>query len=49
MSRIEDEKLRITILKRRLERARRRIRRYVKPGTSLVKELLADRKAREHG
>lgn len=42
--RIEDDELRITTLKRRLERAQRRIRRYVKPGRSLVEELLAERR-----
>ena len=42
--RIEDDELRITTLKRRLERARRRIRQYVKPGRSLVDELIAERR-----
>jgi AbrB family looped-hinge helix DNA binding protein len=42
--RIEDDELRISTLKRRLERAQRRIRKYVKPGRSLVDELLADRR-----
>jgi AbrB family looped-hinge helix DNA binding protein len=42
--RIEDDELRIITLKRRLERAQRRIRRYVKPGRSLVNELLAERR-----
>ncbi|PYV98162.1 MAG: AbrB family transcriptional regulator [Acidobacteria bacterium] len=42
--RIEDDELRITTLKRRLERARQRIRRYVKPGRSLVDELIAERR-----
>lgn len=42
--RIEDDELRITTLKRRLERARRRIRGYVKPGRSLVNELIAERR-----
>jgi AbrB family looped-hinge helix DNA binding protein len=42
--RIEDDELRITTLKRRLERARLRIRKYVKPGHSLVDELLAERR-----
>ena len=42
--RIEDNELRITTLKHRLERAQRRIRRYVKPGRSLVDELLAERR-----
>lgn len=42
--RIEDEELRITTLKHRLERARRRIRRYVKRGRSLADELIAERR-----
>jgi AbrB family looped-hinge helix DNA binding protein len=42
--RIEDDELRITTLKRRLEKARRRIRGYVKPGKSLVDELIAERR-----
>jgi AbrB family looped-hinge helix DNA binding protein len=42
--RIEDDELRITTLKRRLERARQRIRRYVKPGRSLADELIAERR-----
>jgi hypothetical protein len=36
--------LRITTLKRRVERARRRIRRYIKPGRSLAGELIAERR-----
>jgi len=43
-SRKEDDKLRITIMKRRIERARRRIRRYVKPEVSLSDELIAERR-----
>jgi len=42
--RIEDDELRITTLKRRLQRAQQRIRRYVKPGRSLVDQLLAERR-----
>jgi AbrB family looped-hinge helix DNA binding protein len=42
--RIEDDELRITTLKRRIEQARRRIRRYVKPGRSLADELIAERR-----
>jgi AbrB family looped-hinge helix DNA binding protein len=42
--RIEDDELRITTLKNRLEKARRRIRQYVKPGRSLVDELIAERR-----
>ena len=42
--RIEDDELRITTLKRRLERAQRRVRRYVEPGRSLADELIAERR-----
>jgi AbrB family looped-hinge helix DNA binding protein len=42
--RMEDHELRITTLKQRLERARRRVQKYVKPGKSLVDELLAERR-----
>jgi len=42
--RIEDDELRITTLKHRLARARRRVRKYVKPGHSLVDDLLAERR-----
>ena len=42
--RMEDDELRITTMKRRIERAQRRIRQYVKPGVSLVDELIADRR-----
>ncbi len=42
--RMEDAELRITTMKRRLERARRRIRQYVKPGVSLADELIAERR-----
>jgi len=42
--RIEDDELRITTLKRNLERAQRLVRRHVKPGTSLVDELIAERR-----
>ena len=41
---LEDDELRITTMKRRIERAQRRARQYVKPGTSLVDELLAERR-----
>ena len=44
--RIEKDGLRITTLKRNLERAQRLVRKHVKPGTSLVDELLAERRAR---
>jgi len=42
--RIEDNELRISTLKRRIERAQRFVRRYVKPGASLVDELIAERR-----
>ena len=42
--RIEDDELRISTLTRRIERARRSIRRYVKPGRSLADELIAERR-----
>ena len=42
--RIQDDELRITTLKRRLERAQRIVRKHVKPGTSLADELVAERR-----
>jgi AbrB family looped-hinge helix DNA binding protein len=42
--RLEDDELRITTMKLRMERARRSVRKYVKPGTSLVDELIAERR-----
>jgi AbrB family looped-hinge helix DNA binding protein len=42
--RLEDDELRITTLKHRLERARRDIRRYVKADRSLADELIAERR-----
>jgi len=42
--RIEDDELRITTLKRRLERAQRLVRQHVKPSTSLADELIAERR-----
>ncbi|HEV3315795.1 MAG TPA: AbrB/MazE/SpoVT family DNA-binding domain-containing protein [Candidatus Angelobacter sp.] len=42
--RIEDNELRITTLKRRLERAQRLVRKHVKPRTSLADELIAERR-----
>ena len=44
VGRIESGELRITTLKKRIEQAQRRVRRYVKPGTSLVDELIRDRR-----
>jgi AbrB family looped-hinge helix DNA binding protein len=42
--RIEDDELRITTQQRRIQRAQRRARKYLKRGTSLVSELLAERR-----
>jgi AbrB family looped-hinge helix DNA binding protein len=42
--RIEDDELRISTLKGRIERAQRLVRRHVKPGASLVDELIAERR-----
>jgi AbrB family looped-hinge helix DNA binding protein len=42
--RIEDDELRITTPKRRIERAQRLVRQHVKPATSLVDELIAERR-----
>ena len=42
--RIEDDELRITSLERRVERAQRLVRKHVKPETSLVDELIAERR-----
>lgn len=42
--RVEDDELRITTLKRRIERAQRLVRKHVKSGVSLVDELIADRR-----
>ncbi len=42
--RIEDDELRVTTQQRRIQRAQRRARQYVKRGTSLVDELLAERR-----
>jgi AbrB family looped-hinge helix DNA binding protein len=41
---IEDDELRITTLKRNIERAQRIVRKHVKPGTSLVDELIEERR-----
>lgn len=42
--RIEDKELRITTLKDRIQRAQNRVRRYVKPGTRLSDDLIAERR-----
>ena len=41
---IHDDELRITTLKQHIARAQRLIRKHVKPGTSLVNELIAERR-----
>jgi AbrB family looped-hinge helix DNA binding protein len=43
--RMEDDELRITTLKRRIQQAQRLVRKHVKPGRSLVDELIAERRA----
>ena len=43
--RMEDDELRITTLKRRVERAQRLVRKHVKRGTSIVDELIDERRA----
>jgi antitoxin PrlF len=42
--RIEDNELRLSTLKTRLARAQQRLRRFIKPGRSLAKELIAERR-----
>ena len=42
--RIEEGELRITTLKRNIERAQRLVRKHVKRGVSLVDELIAERR-----
>lgn len=39
----KDDEIRITTMKKRIERAQRHVRQYVKPGVSLVDELIAER------
>ena len=41
---MEGDELRILSLKRNIERAQRLVRKHVKPGTSLVDELIAERR-----
>lgn len=41
---LEDDELRITTLKRRIERAQEHVRKFAKPRTSLVDELIAMRR-----
>jgi AbrB family looped-hinge helix DNA binding protein len=42
--RVEDQELRITTMRHRIERAQRLVRRHVKPSTSLVDGLIAERR-----
>ena len=42
--RLDDDELRVTTMKKRIERAQRLVRKYVKPGVSLVDELIAERR-----
>jgi hypothetical protein len=42
-ARLKVNELRITTMKRRIERAQRLVRKYVKPGVSLVDDLIAER------
>ncbi len=42
--RVEDDELRISTMKHRIERAKRLVRRHIKPGTSLVDDLIAERR-----
>ena len=41
---LEGDEVRITTQRRRIQRAQSRARRYLKPGVSLVDELLAERR-----
>jgi AbrB family looped-hinge helix DNA binding protein len=41
---IDDDGLRITTMKHSIERAQRHARKYIKPGVSLVDELIAERR-----
>jgi AbrB family looped-hinge helix DNA binding protein len=42
--RVEDQELRISTLRRNIERAQKLLRKQVKPGRSLVDELIAERR-----
>jgi AbrB family looped-hinge helix DNA binding protein len=42
--RMEEDELRITTTHKRIERAQKLVRKYIKPGVSLVDELIADRR-----
>jgi antitoxin PrlF len=41
---VRGDEVRITTRRQMIEQARRRIRKYVKPGTSLSEELIAERR-----
>lgn len=41
---VRGDEVQITTRRQMLERARQRIRKYVKPGTSLAEELIAERR-----
>jgi antitoxin PrlF len=41
---VEDDELRVSTLKRRIAQAQQLVRKYVKSGTSLVDELLSERR-----
>jgi AbrB family looped-hinge helix DNA binding protein len=42
--RIEEDELRISTMKRRIERAQRLVRKHLKPGMSVVDEFIAERR-----
>ncbi len=42
--RVEQDEIRITTLKSRIERAQKHVRKFAKPGASLVDELIAMRR-----
>jgi len=42
--RVTEDELRLSTLKGRIARAQQRLRRYIKPGRSLVDELIAERR-----
>lgn len=44
IARVEDDELRITTMRKRLERAQRNVRKYIKRGISLSDELIAERR-----
>ena len=44
LARLEDDEVRITTLKHRIEQAQRHVRQFVKAGRSLADELIAERR-----